>query len=75
MKNEHHLCTLRDLAQRFRRYGLSMAWLRREAKAGRIPSFQAGRRLLFDPEAVEAALIQRAKSNADSESTKGVNLD
>jgi len=59
--NDHHLCTLRDLAHRFRRYGLSMAWLRREARAGRIPSFRAGRRLLFDPDAVEASLIERAR--------------
>ena len=71
--NDQRLCTLRDLAQRFRRYGLSMAWLRHEAKAGRIPSFRAGRRLLFDPDAVEAALIERAK--ADNELAKGMDRD
>ena len=59
------LSTLRDLAQRFRRYGLSIAWLQREAQAGRIPSFKAGRRLLFDPDAVEAALIKRARQPQD----------
>lgn len=74
MNEQKRLCTLRDLAQHFRRYGLSMAWLSREAKAGRIPSFKAGRRLLFDPKTVEAALIERAKS-AMPAMTKGVDLD
>jgi len=58
------LHTLRMLAQRFRRYGLSMAWLQAEAEAGRIPCFKAGRRLLFDPDAVERALIERAQAAA-----------
>ena len=49
------------LARRFKRYGLSMAWLKSEADAGRIPCFKAGQRLLFDPEAVEEALIARAR--------------
>jgi hypothetical protein len=72
--NNQHLYTLRDLAQRFRRYGLSMAWLRREAREGRIPSFKAGRRRLFDPDAVEAALIERAKADAPA-SAKGGDRD
>ena len=42
------LLTLRMLAQRFKRYGLTIAWFRAEAEAERIPSFRAGRRLLFD---------------------------
>ena len=37
-------------------------WLRREARAGRVPCLKAGRTLLFDPEAVEAALIKRAST-------------
>jgi len=57
------------LAQRCRRYGLSAAWLRAEAEAGRIPVLRAGRRLLFDVAAVEAELIRRAadgrKGSAD----------
>ena len=48
---------LQRLAQRL---GLPAAWLRAEAEAGRIPSLRAGRRLLFNPEAVEDALIERA---------------
>lgn len=55
------LHTLRMLAQRFKRYGLTVAWLKAEAEAGRIPCFKAGRRLLFDPEAVEQALVERAR--------------
>lgn len=54
------LHTLRMLARRFKRYGISMAWLQTEAEAGRIPCFRAGRRVLFDPEAVECALLERA---------------
>ena len=55
MKNK--LCTLRDLAGRFKQFGLSCAWLKAEAR--RISS--AGREPLFDPEAVEESLLQRAR--------------
>ena len=58
---ENKLFTLRDLANRFKRFGLSLAWLKAEADAGRIPCFKAGRKLLFDPEAVEKALLERAR--------------
>jgi hypothetical protein len=61
------LCTLRDLAGRFKRFGLSYAWLKAEAEAGRLPCFRAGRKLLFDPEAVEQALLQRARAARESE--------
>lgn len=57
---ETQLHTLHSLAQRFKRYGLTAAWLRAEAEAGRIPHLKAGRRLLFDAQAVETALIRRA---------------
>ena len=56
----NRLHTLRMLAQHFKRYGISAGWLKAEAEAGRIPCFKAGRRLLFDAEAVEQALLQRA---------------
>lgn len=36
-----------------------MAWLKREAEAGRIPSTQAGRRRFFDTVAVLKALADR----------------
>ncbi len=44
--------------------GLPLAWLKAEAKAGRIPSLQVGRRLLFNPEAVERVLLDRAAKGA-----------
>ena len=43
-----------------RRLGLPAAWLKAEALAGRIPSLKAGRRMMFEPDAVERALRQRA---------------
>jgi len=66
---ENKLSTLRDLANRFKRFGLSIAWLKAEAEAGRIPCFRAGRKLLFDPEAVEQSLLQRARVAQESEVT------
>lgn len=59
--NCKQLNTLRMLARRLQRFGLSMAWLKAEAEAGRIPCLRAGRRLLFDPDAVEQELIERAR--------------
>lgn len=43
-----------------RRLGLPEAWLRREAKAGRLPCVHAGRRLLFEVDVVADALRQEA---------------
>jgi excisionase family DNA binding protein len=43
-----------------RRLGVPEAWLKREAQAGRVPHIRAGRRILLDPQAVEAALAERA---------------
>ena len=65
--SESQLHTLRMLARRFRRYGLTMVWLEAEAKAGRIPCFRAGRRLLFDSTAVEQALLERAQQKGDKD--------
>ncbi len=53
--------SLQRLAQRL---GLPAAWLKSEAEAGRIPSLRAGRRLVFNSEAVEQTLIERAKDRA-----------
>lgn len=52
-----NLLSLRRLADRFK---LAASWLKAEAVAGRIPSLRAGRRLLFNAEAVERALLDRA---------------
>ena len=40
--------------------GLPLAWLKAEAKAGRIPSLLVGRRRLFDADSVRRILIERA---------------
>jgi hypothetical protein len=45
--------------------GLPLAWLKDEAKAGRIPSLQVGRSRLFHAEAVRRTLARRASNAAD----------
>jgi hypothetical protein len=39
--------------------GLSPAWIRREAAAGRLPHLKVGRRTLFNPSSVAEALRDR----------------
>jgi hypothetical protein len=39
-------------------------WLKAEAEAGRIPHVKADTVLLFDPEAVERVLLERAQAAA-----------
>ena len=41
--------------------GVRSSWLRSEAKAGRLPGFQAGDRWLFDLAQLEEALAQRVR--------------
>jgi len=50
-----------------RRFRVSVKWLREEAEAGRVPHIRADRAFLFDPEAVERVLLERAqpKKGAD----------
>lgn len=55
--NATKLVSVRGLANRLK---LPAAWLKAEAQAGRIPSLRVGRRLLFNLEAVERALLERA---------------
>jgi excisionase family DNA binding protein len=52
-----HLLPLSRLAARLR---LPADWLREEALAGRIPCLRVGRKLLFNADAVEKALAERA---------------
>ena len=54
--------TLTNLAGLVARLRLPREWLRAEAKAGRIPCLRVGRKLLFNPEAVEKSLAKRAAS-------------
>ena len=37
-------------------------WLAGEADAGRVPCIRAGKTFLFDPDAVEAVLLKRARA-------------
>ncbi|MGD8453218.1 MAG: hypothetical protein PVJ57_15475 [Phycisphaerae bacterium] len=46
------------------RLGVPAAWLRAEAHAGRVPHLRVGRRLLFNPAAVETVLLDRAAQEA-----------
>lgn len=56
-QDPQRLATLPEMAERLR---VPRAWLKAEAEAGRIPSLQAGSRILFDPEVVEPMLRARA---------------
>jgi excisionase family DNA binding protein len=51
------LLTVLQLASAIR---LPATWLKREAEAGRIPSLKVGRRLMFNKDAVERVLLERA---------------
>lgn len=47
-----------------RRLRVPVRWLRAEAEAGRVPSLRADKAILCDLEAVELALIERARRPA-----------
>lgn len=49
------------------RLGLPIAWLRAEAFDGRVPCLRSGRRLFFNIEAVEQALLHRRPQPAGGE--------
>jgi excisionase family DNA binding protein len=51
---------LLSLTRLARRLGVPSSWLRQEADAGRIPCLRAGKRLLFNAQAVEEALLEKA---------------
>jgi hypothetical protein len=53
--------TLLPLTVVARRLRVPSRWLRAEAEAGRVPSLRAGNQFLSDLEAVEAALLERAR--------------
>lgn len=57
MRRKSHL--MNDIAMA-RRLSVSREWLRAEARNHRIPSLQAGDRFLFNAEAVERVLLERA---------------
>ena len=41
--------------------GVKPRWLREEASSGRVPAVAAGDTFLFDPDAVERVLLERAR--------------
>jgi hypothetical protein len=57
VETTYTLVTLLELARTVR---VPAAWLKAEAVAGRIPSLSAGRRRLFNLEAVVRVLAERA---------------
>lgn len=59
------LVNLRELARRLRRFGITQAWLKSEAEAGRLPCMRAGRRLLFNSDAVHAELLRLAAKGVE----------
>ena len=61
METNHALLPLGPMA---RRLHVTTAWLRSEAEAGRVPCLRAGSRFLFNPDAVERALADRAAQSA-----------
>lgn len=61
MSCESALLPIGPMARRLR---VPVRWLRAEAEAGRIPHVRAERVLLFDPEAVERVLLERAQRPA-----------
>lgn len=48
--------------------GVRADWLKDQAQAGRIPHLKAGRMLLFNPEAVIAALAEQAARGGEGAS-------
>lgn len=46
------------------RLGVPAAWLRAEARAGRVPCLRAGKRLLVNVAMVRRALAERAERDA-----------
>jgi excisionase family DNA binding protein len=60
------LVGLQELSERI---GVPVAWLRREADAGRLPHLRVGRRRLFDLAVVSQVLAERA--TRESEAARG----
>lgn len=57
MENTNHLLPIGPMARRLR---VPVKWLREQAEASRVPHLRAGSRLLFNAEAVERVLLDRA---------------
>ena len=64
METTTRLLPLNIVARRLR---LPVRWLQAEAEAGRVPCLRAGNAFLCDPEAIEAALLERARRPVTTE--------
>jgi hypothetical protein len=62
-KNLPKLLTLGMMARRLR---VPTKWLRAEAEAGRVPALPVAKGFLFDPDAVEAVLLHRARQGQEA---------
>ena len=62
METNHALLPMAKMARRLR---VTVAWLRAEAEAGRVPCLKAGKRYLFAPVAVEEILADRAAQSME----------
>ena len=63
-ETQTRLCNLAQLAARYKHLAVPKSWLRDQALSGRIPCMEVHRGtrvLLFDPEAVERSLLERAQ--------------
>jgi hypothetical protein len=60
------MAELLNLARMARRAGVTAQWLRDAADQGIVPSLRAGRRYVFNPEAVTAALSRLAAESSSS---------
>ena len=65
MNNDPQLLSDSLLARRLK---IPVAWLRQQADAGRLPHVKAGKRYLFNDEAVRQSLLDRATSIPDEAS-------
>jgi len=50
-----------------RRLRVPAKWLKTEAETGRLPHVRAGHVFLFDPDAVDSALLKRAQEGGGHE--------
>jgi hypothetical protein len=68
METAARIVPLNILARRLR---VSVGWLKAEAEAGRIPSLRADKQFLCNPEAVEKALLERARQPCNAGCNSG----
>jgi excisionase family DNA binding protein len=61
---------LLHLAALARRLGVPATWLRKEADSGRLPCVKAGTQRLFDADAIERLLLERARRDPTEEEAR-----